>query len=101
MILAPFRVRSFRYQWPADLLTSWASEMETIILGWYVMVHTGSVVLLTVFGSLQFLGTLLAPDSFGTEERANWFGVFNHWEMAGYYAGAIVILLAKLLNVLV
>ncbi|MFI5376991.1 MAG: arabinose ABC transporter permease, partial [Candidatus Rokuibacteriota bacterium] len=35
--------------------------METIILGWYVMVHTGSVVLLTVFGSLQFLGTLAAP----------------------------------------
>ena len=61
MILAAFRVRSFRYQWPADLLTSWASEMETIILGWYVMVHTGSVVLLTVFGSLQFLGTLAAP----------------------------------------
>jgi MFS family permease len=61
VILAAFRVRSFRYQWPADLLTSWASEMETIILGWYVMVHTGSVVLLTVFGSLQFLGTLVAP----------------------------------------
>jgi predicted MFS family arabinose efflux permease len=35
--------------------------METIVLGWYVMVHTGSVVLLTVFGSLQFLGTLAAP----------------------------------------
>src|SRR6185295_2361811 len=61
LILAAFRVRSFRYQWPADLLTSWASEMESIILGWYVMVHTGSVLLLTVFGSLQFLGTLVAP----------------------------------------
>jgi MFS family permease len=35
--------------------------METIILGWYVIVSTGSVVLLTVFGSLQFLGTLAAP----------------------------------------
>ncbi|HET8532194.1 MAG TPA: MFS transporter [Methylomirabilota bacterium] len=35
--------------------------METIILGWYVMVHTGSVVLLTAFGSLQVLGTLAAP----------------------------------------
>ena len=61
MILAAFRVRSFRYQWPADLLTSWAFEMETIILGWYVMVQTGSVLLLTAFGSLQFLGTLAAP----------------------------------------
>ena len=61
MILAVFRVRSFRFQLPADLLTSWAFEMETIILGWYVMVHTGSVVLLTLFASLQFLGTLASP----------------------------------------
>jgi predicted MFS family arabinose efflux permease len=59
--IAAFRVRSFRFQWSADLLTSWAFEMETIILGWYVMVHTGSVLLLTAFGSLQFLGTLVAP----------------------------------------
>src|SRR5437879_11764377 len=60
-MLAPFGTRSFRFQWPADLLTSWAFEMETIVLGWYVMVHTGSVLLLTAFGSLQFLGTLAAP----------------------------------------
>ena len=59
--LAPFRVRSYRFQWPSDLLTSWAFEMETIILGWYVLVHTESVLLLTVFGSLQFIGTLLTP----------------------------------------
>jgi MFS family permease len=58
---AAFRVRSFRYQWPADLLTSWAAEMETLILGWYVMVNTGSVVMLTAFASLQSLGTLMAP----------------------------------------
>ena len=61
MTLAAFRVRSFRFQWPADLLTSLAFEMETLILGWFVMVHTGSVLLLTAFGSLQFLGTLAAP----------------------------------------
>ena len=59
--LAPFTVRSFRFQWPADLLTSWAFEMETLILGWYVLVETGSVLLLTAFGSLQFLGTLISP----------------------------------------
>jgi MFS family permease len=59
--LAAFRVRSFRFQWPADLLTSWAFEMETIILGWYVMVETGSVLWLTAFGSVQFFGTLAAP----------------------------------------
>jgi MFS family permease len=59
--LAAFRIRSFRFQWSADLLTSWAFEMEALVLGWYVMVNTGSVLMLTAFGSLQFLGTLAAP----------------------------------------
>ncbi len=35
--------------------------METLILGWYVLVETGSVLLLTVFASLSFVGTLIAP----------------------------------------
>jgi MFS family permease len=59
--LAPFQIRSFRFQWPADLLTSWAFEMETLILGWYVLVETGSVLFLTVFGAVQYGGTLIAP----------------------------------------
>jgi MFS family permease len=59
--LAPFHIRSYRYQWPADLSTSWAFEMETIILGWYVLVETQSVFMLTLFASLQHIGTLLAP----------------------------------------
>ena len=59
--LAPFQVRSFRYQWPSDLAASWAFEMETLILGWYVLVETESVLLLTLFASLQYVGTLLSP----------------------------------------
>src|SRR5690606_30796774 len=59
--LAPFRVRSFRYQWPSDLAASWAFEMEILILGWYVLVETGSVLLLALLGSLQWAGTLLSP----------------------------------------
>ncbi|MGH8700580.1 MAG: MFS transporter [Burkholderiales bacterium] len=59
--LAPFRVRSFRFQWPADLATSWAFEMEMLILGWYVMAETRSVLMLAVFASLLYIGTLLAP----------------------------------------
>ena len=35
--------------------------METLILGWYVLVETGSVLLLTVFASLGYIGTLVAP----------------------------------------
>lgn len=60
-MLAPFQVRAFRFQWPADLASSLASEMETIALGWFVLVETGSVLLLTLFGSMQYLGTLMAP----------------------------------------
>ena len=60
-ILSPFEIRSFRFQWPADLATSWAFEMETIILGWYVLVETRSVLWLTVFGAVQYLGTLVSP----------------------------------------
>lgn len=59
--LVAFRERSFRFQWPADLAATGAFEMETLILGWYVLVETQSVVLLTLFGSLQFIGTLIAP----------------------------------------
>ncbi len=59
--LAAYGIRSFRFQWSADLLTSWAFEMENLILGWYVLVATNSVFLLTVLGALQFVGTLLSP----------------------------------------
>ena len=59
--LAPFRIRSYRFQWPSDLLTSWAFEVETLVLGWYIMVETASVLLLTVLASLQYVGTLVAP----------------------------------------
>ncbi len=65
---AALRVRSFRFQWGADLATSWAFEMETLIFGWYILVETHSVFLLTLFASLQYVGTLLAP----------MFGVMGH-----------------------
>jgi len=36
-------VRSFRFQWPADLLTSWGIEMENLVLGWYIRAYTGKI----------------------------------------------------------
>jgi predicted MFS family arabinose efflux permease len=35
--------------------------MEVLILGWYILVETGSVVILSIFGSMMFIGTLVAP----------------------------------------
>jgi hypothetical protein len=59
--LAPFGIRSFRFQWPADLGTSWAFEMEALILGWYVLAATGSVQMLVIVGALAWLGSLFSP----------------------------------------
>src|SRR6478735_12028888 len=59
--LAPFRNRNYRLQWLADMFTSWAFEMEALVLGWYILVETNSVVLLTVFAALIYVGTLLSP----------------------------------------
>ncbi|OAI51164.1 arabinose ABC transporter permease [Betaproteobacteria bacterium SCGC AG-212-J23] len=58
---SPFAVRSFRFQWPADLLTSWAFEMEALILGWYVLSATGSVTQLAAVAALAWLGSLFSP----------------------------------------
>ncbi len=60
-MFAAFRTRDYRFLWPADLATSWAFEMEMLILGWHVLVTTDSVLWLTVLGALHYLGTLLAP----------------------------------------
>ena len=35
--------------------------MELLILGWYILTETHSVAMLTVFASLTFIGTLIAP----------------------------------------
>ena len=59
--LAPFQVRSFRFPWPADLYTSWAFEMENLILGWFVLASTGSVESLVLFGALVWLGSIFSP----------------------------------------
>lgn len=58
---APLRVRNYRMQWPADLLTAWAFEMETMLLSWYVLTESNSVFLMAAIPSLHFIGTLFAP----------------------------------------
>jgi MFS family permease len=58
---SPFSVRSFRFQWPADLATSWAFEMEALILGWYILSTTGSVQQLVIVAALAWLGSLFSP----------------------------------------
>jgi len=46
--------------------------------------------------SLHFLQFLFAPDVLGTGEtrQQDWFAPWNHWELAGYYQGLLVAVLA-------
>ncbi len=90
--LAPFRVRSFRFQWPADLLVSWALEMETLILGWYIIVETGSVVMLSVFGTMLYTGTLIAPMLGVVSDRVGHRNLLSG--MRAIFAGVACILMA-------
>ena len=59
--LAPFRVRSFRFQWPADLCTSLSFEADMLILGWYILATTGSVEQLVAFGAIIWVGSVFSP----------------------------------------
>jgi MFS family permease len=95
----PFQVRSFRFQWPADLATSWAFEMETILLGWFILIESGSVMMLVAYGSLQFVGSLVSP-LFGVVcDRMGYRHML--WGTRAFYAvlaGSVMIL--SLLNAL-
>ena len=74
--LAPFGVRSYRFQWLADLATSWAFEMEALILGWFILVETGSVSLLALYGALQYGGSLISPLFGVAGDRVGYRNVF-------------------------
>jgi len=54
-------VPAFRRLWSADLFSAWGAEMETIILGWYVLMRTDSAFLVSLVAALRFGGTLVAP----------------------------------------
>jgi hypothetical protein len=43
------------------LAASLAFEMEILVLGWYVLVESGSVMMLVLYGALQFFGSVLSP----------------------------------------
>ena len=90
-MFAPFRVRSFRFQWGADLAMSWASEMEVLILGWYVLVESGSVSLLAVFGALQYAGSLVSPLFGVAGDRLGYAQIF--WASRAIHAALAAVIL--------
>ena len=66
--------------------------METLILGWYILVETRSVLLLTLFASLSYVGTLIAP----------MFGVvgdrIGHRDVLAMMRGSYAVLAATLMT---
>ncbi len=93
-ILSPFQVRAFRFQFPADLFTSWGTEMEVIVLGWFILVKTESVLLLTLYGALQYLGTLIAPGMGMACDRLGCRTVLTAMRAAYALAGLALMILA-------
>ncbi len=59
--MASFSIRSFRFQFSADVLSTLGFEMETLILGWYILIETDSAFFLALVGALRFGGTLISP----------------------------------------
>ena len=67
--------------------------METLILGWYILSETNSVILLTIFGALRFIGTLISP----------WFGLAgDRWgrRKLMYFMRSFMMLLSVIIMVL-
>jgi predicted MFS family arabinose efflux permease len=73
--------------------------METLILGWYVLVETGSVLMLTFFAASLYFGTLLAPMLGVVADRIGhrntlvlmrlWYTVLATMLAASAFAGAL------------
>ena len=94
--LSPFQVRAFRFQFPGDLFTSWGTEMEIIVLGWFILVKTDSVLLLTLYGALQYLGTLIAPAMGMASDRFGARNVLTAMRSVYAFAGIVLMTLAFL-----
>lgn len=90
--LSAFKIRAFRFQFSGDLFTSWGQEMEVIVLGWFILVQTESVLLLTVYGALQYLGTLVAPAMGVASDRLGARNVLT--AMRAVYAAVAMVLMA-------
>ncbi len=93
-VLAPFRLKSFRLQWAGDLAASWAFEMEMLMLGWFVLVQSGSVLALAAFGALQYAGSLFSPLVGVLGDRVGYAKLF--WQTRLFYGllAAVIWLMA-------
>ena len=58
---AALRKRDFRYVWSSEMLHLWATEMENLVLAWFILSETGSPLQVGLIGATRFGGTLLAP----------------------------------------
>lgn len=55
------RHRDFRFVWSSEMLSLWGTEMETLILAWFVLTDTGSPLQVGLIGAARFGGILLSP----------------------------------------
>ena len=60
-IVQSFRYRNYRFLWSSDGIVGWSLEIEFLVLGWFILVESGSPFFVGLMGSLRYIGTLLAP----------------------------------------
>ena len=70
--------------------------MEIIVLGWFILVKTDSVLLLTLYGALQYLGTLIAPAMGMASDRFGARNVLTAMRSVYAFAGIVLMTLAFL-----
>ena len=58
---AALRHRDFRFVWSSEMLNLWGTEMENLVLAWFVLSDTGSPLQVGLIGATRFGGTLLSP----------------------------------------
>ncbi|MDA0232020.1 MAG: MFS transporter [Chloroflexi bacterium] len=58
---AALRQRDFRLIWSSEMLHLWGTEMENLVLAWFILSDTGSPLQVGLIGATRFGGTLLAP----------------------------------------
>jgi len=70
-LLRSFQVRNYRFLWASSTSVRFAEQMQLLVLSWFVVTGTESLLLLGLFGALRFSGTLFGAAYGVVVDRSN------------------------------
>ncbi len=70
-LLRSFQVRNYRFLWASNASVRFAEQMQLLVLSWFVVNETDSLLLLGLFGALRFTGTLFGAAYGVVVDRSN------------------------------